>query len=105
MQEEGAATSVYCATANIDGYGGRYFAKCRTSQMASAAAKEDNARKFWCLSEEMLNPNLSAVNSPRHSLGKINRFGSKPCITNNTTTTTTTTAINNNNNSDQWLCH
>uniref|UniRef100_A0A914XLZ3 Uncharacterized protein n=1 Tax=Plectus sambesii TaxID=2011161 RepID=A0A914XLZ3_9BILA len=62
--EEGAATSVYCATTDITCHGGKYFAKCRVSKMASVCAKEDNARKFWSLSEEMLKAKPDCSQSP-----------------------------------------
>ena len=52
---EGAATTVYCATApELEGIGGRYFADCNEEQPAPHASNLQYAQQLWTLSEEMV---------------------------------------------------
>jgi NAD(P)-dependent dehydrogenase (short-subunit alcohol dehydrogenase family) len=55
--EEGAKTTLYCATApELDGVSGRYYARCAESEPASAALDEEAARELWEKSEEWVAP-------------------------------------------------
>lgn len=52
---EGAATSLYVATApELDGITGRYFADSREAQPSPAAQDDDLARRLWTLSESQV---------------------------------------------------
>jgi WW domain-containing oxidoreductase len=45
---QGAATTVYCATApELNGIGGRYFADCTEKRASSGARDEQAARRLW----------------------------------------------------------
>lgn len=49
---QGAATTVYCATApELAGVGGRYFADCHEKPMSQGARDVEVAAKLWELSE------------------------------------------------------
>jgi len=54
--EQGAATSVYVATAPelASTHGGDYFTYCRAKQLTAPARNPENSAKLWALSEEMM---------------------------------------------------
>ncbi|KAJ8303308.1 hypothetical protein KUTeg_019704 [Tegillarca granosa] len=53
--EQGAATTVYCATASeLDGVGGIYFNNCCRCPPSSAAEDSELAQKLWDISEKMI---------------------------------------------------
>jgi WW domain-containing oxidoreductase len=50
---QGAATSVFCATApELEGVGGRYYINCAERRMSEEAQNAGVASKLWALSEE-----------------------------------------------------
>lgn len=52
---QGAATSVYCATApELEGTGGRYFDSCREKRPTAEALREDLARDLWTRTESWI---------------------------------------------------
>lgn len=56
--EQGAATTIYCATApELKGVGGKYFDNCQdsTSSALKYAFKPEETKKFWDLSEKVTN--------------------------------------------------
>lgn len=55
FQEQGAATTVYCAAApELDGVGGIYFNNCCRCPPSSAAEDGELAKKLWDISEKMI---------------------------------------------------
>ena len=52
--EQGAATSLYCATApELEGVTGKYFDKCAESKCPSKCRDAEVATKLWSVSEEL----------------------------------------------------
>lgn len=52
--EKGARTSVHlCASPELEGVTGRYFADCKEEQPSAAALDDEAARRLWAISEEM----------------------------------------------------
>lgn len=51
--EQGAATSVYCATAPEPGPNGGYFAKSKPAQPAASALSDNDAARLWAYSERL----------------------------------------------------
>ena len=52
--EQGAATTVYCATApELERRGGLYFRDCRERKMSRGAADPQIAARLWELSEQL----------------------------------------------------
>ncbi len=54
MNRQGAATSVFLATSDEAGGGGRYFSDCNPAKPLGYATDPDIARRLWELSEEMV---------------------------------------------------
>lgn len=55
LQQQGAATTVYCAVApELEGLGGMYFNSCCRCLPSAEAQSEDSARALWALSERLL---------------------------------------------------
>ena len=55
LQQQGAATTVYCAVApELEGLGGMYFNSCCRCLPSAEAQSEDTARALWALSERLL---------------------------------------------------
>jgi hypothetical protein len=53
--EQGAATSVWAATApELDAHGGAYLEDCRVSEAAPHATDPDDAARLWALSEQIV---------------------------------------------------
>jgi retinol dehydrogenase-12 len=51
--EEGAKTSLYCATSNeVEDLSGEYFDKCKVKKPSKLALDSDLAEKLWEKSEE-----------------------------------------------------
>ena len=51
---QGAATTVYCASApELERVGGKYFLDCREKEMSKGARDTEAARKLWELSEQL----------------------------------------------------
>ena len=61
---EGAQTSLYCALDDgVAGQSGRYYVNCKEAKPHARARSEEDARRLWELSEDMV------------GLGKENRGG------------------------------
>jgi NAD(P)-dependent dehydrogenase (short-subunit alcohol dehydrogenase family) len=55
--EDGAATTVYCATApSLAGESGRYYDGCREYPPSRVARNDELARELWARSEQMIAP-------------------------------------------------
>lgn len=58
-EEEGAKTSIHVATApELDGVTGRYFDKCAEAKPNPASHDEDQARRLWEISEDLVSAAL-----------------------------------------------
>lgn len=54
-QQQGAATTVYCAAApELEGLGGMYFNSCCRCTPSPEAQREETARALWALSERLV---------------------------------------------------
>ena len=54
-EEKGARTSVYLATSpDVQGVTGKYFVRCREATPEPAARNDDDARRLWQVSEELV---------------------------------------------------
>lgn len=52
---QGAATSVYCATAEEPGKeGGHYYSDCNVAKPMPYAVDPENAKRLWLLSEKLV---------------------------------------------------
>ena len=59
LQQQGAATTVYCAVAReMDGVGGMYFNNCCRCPPSSAASDDELAKALWDISEKMLSKRI-----------------------------------------------
>ncbi|KAI1904200.1 hypothetical protein AGOR_G00003230 [Albula goreensis] len=55
FQQQGAATTVYCAVApELEGLGGMYFNNCFRCQPSQEAQSEATAASLWELSERLV---------------------------------------------------
>lgn len=55
FQEQGAATTVFCATASeLDEVGGKYFNNCWYCEPSKIVENEKLRKKLWRMSEEMI---------------------------------------------------
>jgi len=55
FQQQGAATTVYCAAApELEGLGGMYFNNCCRCLPSPEAQREETARALWALSERLI---------------------------------------------------
>ncbi|KAJ8785846.1 hypothetical protein J1605_006806 [Eschrichtius robustus] len=60
-QQQGAATTVYCAAApELEGLGGMYFNNCCRCLPSTEAQSEDTARALWALSERLIQEGLGS---------------------------------------------
>lgn len=63
-QEQGASTTVYCATApELEQLTGTYFSHCFPCKPTSTALKSEMASKLWSVSEEMIDMALEKKKS------------------------------------------
>lgn len=61
FQQQGAATTVYCAAApELEGLGGMYFNNCCRCVPSPEAQSEDTARALWVLSERLIQEALGS---------------------------------------------
>lgn len=61
FQQQGAATTVYCAAApELEGLGGMYFNSCCRCMPSTEAQSEDTARALWALSERLIQEGLGS---------------------------------------------
>ncbi|XP_022082243.1 WW domain-containing oxidoreductase-like [Acanthaster planci] len=59
-KQQGAATTVYCATAReLEGHGGMYFNHCQLCQASDEAYDEELATALWQLSDSLIKERLS----------------------------------------------
>ncbi|XP_038069483.1 WW domain-containing oxidoreductase-like [Patiria miniata] len=59
-KQQGAATTVYCATAReLEGHGGMYFNHCQLCEASEEANNEDLATALWQLSDSLIKERLS----------------------------------------------
>nr|KAF6408450.1 WW domain containing oxidoreductase [Molossus molossus] len=60
-QQQGAATTVYCAAApELEGLGGMYFNSCCRCLPSAEAQSEETARALWALSERLIREGLGS---------------------------------------------
>jgi hypothetical protein len=58
---EGAQTTIYCCVAeSIANDSGKYYDKCKEARVYGRAGKEEDQKKLWKISEEMLGISKSA---------------------------------------------
>ncbi|KAL6036038.1 hypothetical protein STEG23_024459 [Scotinomys teguina] len=63
-QQQGAATTVYCAVApELEGLGGMYFNNCCRCLPSEEAQSEETARALWELSERLIQDRLGSPSS------------------------------------------
>lgn len=56
LQQQAAATTVYCATATeLTGLSGQYFNNCYFCEPSKLSKNEELAKSLWDLSERMIN--------------------------------------------------
>lgn len=61
FQQQGAATTVYCAAApELEGLGGMYFNNCCRCMPSPEAQSEETARALWALSERLIQERLGS---------------------------------------------
>ncbi|XP_070356796.1 WW domain-containing oxidoreductase isoform X1 [Equus asinus] len=61
VEQQGAATTVYCAAApELEGLGGMYFNNCCRCVPSSEAQSEETARALWALSERLIQEGLGS---------------------------------------------
>jgi len=64
FQQQGAATTVYCAVApELEGLGGMYFNNCCRCLPSEEAQNEETARALWELSERLIQDRLGSPSS------------------------------------------
>lgn len=64
FQQQGAATTVYCAVApELEGLGGMYFNNCCRCLPSEEAQSEETARALWELSERLIQDRLGSPSS------------------------------------------
>ncbi|KFO21204.1 WW domain-containing oxidoreductase [Fukomys damarensis] len=62
FQQQGAATTVYCAAApEMEGLGGMYFNNCCRCLPSAQAQSEETARALWELSTQLVQDRLGSV--------------------------------------------
>jgi len=55
FQQQGAATTIFCATAKeLDGVGGHYFNNCFQCTPAMAALEMETGKRLWEISKHMI---------------------------------------------------
>ncbi|EHA98926.1 WW domain-containing oxidoreductase [Heterocephalus glaber] len=61
-QQQGAATTVYCAAApEMEGLGGMYFNNCCRCLPSAQAQSEETAQALWELSERLVQDRLGSA--------------------------------------------
>jgi WW domain-containing oxidoreductase len=61
FQQQGAATTVYCAAApELEGLGGMYFNNCCRCLPSPEAQSEEVARALWALSDRLIQERLGS---------------------------------------------
>lgn len=62
FQQQGAATTVYCAAApELEGLGGMYFNNCYRCVPSAQAQSQETARALWELSERLVQDRLGSA--------------------------------------------
>lgn len=62
FQQQGAATTVYCAThKDLEEVGGMYFNNCCPCQPCDESMDEKLAKKLWTISDEILQDRLNRM--------------------------------------------
>ena len=62
FQQQGAATTVYCAVANeLEGLGGLYFNNCCRCEVSQTAADADLGAALWQFSIKLLHSKVGQI--------------------------------------------